>query len=132
MGGAFATASAKRTSHVVWLRGWHAGSSSAGAVSRQLGVRLADHNELLAADVVCVATPPALRAARSSFAPKTLESTSNFRPCESPPTSRESNAPENRTPSEQPRPRERLCVGRLPKLWFAITMRRIPIGRFED
>ena len=41
---------------------------------------------------------PALRAARSSFAPKTLESTSNFRPYESPPTSRESNARENRTP----------------------------------
>jgi hypothetical protein len=41
---------------------------------------------------------PALRAARASFAPKTLESTSNFRPRKSSPTSRESIAPENRTP----------------------------------
>jgi hypothetical protein len=74
----------------------------------------------------------ALRAARFSFAPKTLESTSNFRPCESPPTSRELNAPKNWTPIRVTAPRERLCVSRLPKLWFAITMRRIPIGPFED
>lgn len=59
MGGAFATAFAKRTSHAVSIRGSHAGSSSAAALSRQLGVRVADNKELLAADVVFVATPPA-------------------------------------------------------------------------
>ena len=59
MGGAFATAFAKRTSHTVSIRGSHAGSSSAAALSRQLGVRVADDKELLAADVVFVATPPA-------------------------------------------------------------------------
>ena len=58
MGGAFATAFAKRTSHAVSIRGSHAGSSSAAALSRQLGVRVADDKELLAADVVFVATPP--------------------------------------------------------------------------
>ncbi len=56
---AFATAFAKRTSHAVSIRGSHAGSSSAAALSRQLDVRLADDKELLAADVVFVATPPA-------------------------------------------------------------------------
>jgi 3-hydroxyacyl-CoA dehydrogenase len=50
MGGAFATAFAKRTSHAVSIRGSHAGSSSAAALSRQLGVRVADDKELLAAD----------------------------------------------------------------------------------
>ena len=59
MGGAFATAFAKRTSHAVLIRGSHAGSSSAAALSRQLGVRMADDKDLLAADVVFVATPPA-------------------------------------------------------------------------
>ena len=59
MGGAFATAFAKRTSHAVSIRGSHAGSSSAAALSRQLDVRLADDKELLAADVVFVAPPPA-------------------------------------------------------------------------
>jgi len=59
MDGAFATAFAKRTSHAVSIRGSHAGSSSAAALSRQLDVRLADDKELLAADVVFVATPPA-------------------------------------------------------------------------
>ena len=59
MGGAFATAFAKRTPHAVSIRGSHAGSSSAAALSRQLGVRVADDKELLAADVVFVATPPA-------------------------------------------------------------------------
>jgi 3-hydroxyisobutyrate dehydrogenase-like beta-hydroxyacid dehydrogenase len=54
MGGAFATAFAKRTSHAVLIRGSHAGSSSAAALSRQLGVRVADDKELLAADVVFV------------------------------------------------------------------------------
>ena len=58
MGGAFATAFAKRMSHTVSIRGSHAGSSSAAALSRQLGVRVADDKELLAADVVFVATPP--------------------------------------------------------------------------
>ena len=58
-GRAFATAFAKRTSHTVSMRGSHAGSSSAAALSRQLGVRVADDKELLAADVVFVATPPA-------------------------------------------------------------------------
>ena len=58
MGGAFATAFAKRTSHAVSIRGSHAGSSSAAALSRQLGVRVADDKELSAADVVFVATPP--------------------------------------------------------------------------
>lgn len=52
MGGAFATALAKRTSHAVSIRGSHAGSSSAAVLSRQLGVRVADDEELLAADVV--------------------------------------------------------------------------------
>ena len=46
MGGAFATAFAKRTSHAVSIRGSHAGSSSAAALSRQLGVRVADDKEL--------------------------------------------------------------------------------------
>ncbi len=59
MGGAFATAFAKRTSHAVSSRASHTGSSSAAALSRQLGVRVADDKELLAADVVFVATPPA-------------------------------------------------------------------------
>jgi 8-hydroxy-5-deazaflavin:NADPH oxidoreductase len=59
MGGAFATAFVKRTSHAVSIRGSHAGSSSAAALSRQLGVRVADDKELLAADIVFVATPPA-------------------------------------------------------------------------
>jgi predicted dinucleotide-binding enzyme len=59
MGGAFATAFAKRTSYAVSIRGSHAGSSSASALSRQLGVRVADDKEILAADVVFVATPPA-------------------------------------------------------------------------
>jgi predicted dinucleotide-binding enzyme len=58
MGGAFATAFAKRTSHAVSIRESHAGSSSAAALSRQLGVRVANDKELLAADVVFVATPP--------------------------------------------------------------------------
>src|SRR5262249_47353912 len=40
MGGAFATAFVKRTSHAVSIRGSHAGSSSAAALSRQLGVRV--------------------------------------------------------------------------------------------
>jgi len=35
MGGAFATAFVKRTSHAVSIRGSHAGSSSAAALSRQ-------------------------------------------------------------------------------------------------
>ena len=51
--------SPKRTSHTVSIRGSHAGSSSAAALSHQLGVRVADDKELLAADVVFVATPPA-------------------------------------------------------------------------
>src|SRR5260370_35812794 len=59
MGGAFATAFAERTSHTVSIRGSHAGSSSAAALSHQLGGRVADDKELLAADVVFVATPPA-------------------------------------------------------------------------
>ena len=59
MGGAFATAFVKRTSHAVSIRGSHAGSSSAAALSRQLGVRVADDKELLAADIVFVATRPA-------------------------------------------------------------------------
>jgi predicted dinucleotide-binding enzyme len=58
MGGAFATAFAERTSHAVSIRGSHADSSSAAALSRQLGVRVAGDKELLAADVVFVATPP--------------------------------------------------------------------------
>ena len=58
MGGAFATAFAKRTSHTVSIRGSHAGSSSAAALSRQLGVRVAGDKELLAADVASIATPP--------------------------------------------------------------------------
>ena len=59
MGGAFATAFAERTSHTVSIRGSHAGSSSAAALSRQLGVPMVDDKELLSADVVFVATPPA-------------------------------------------------------------------------
>ena len=59
MGGAFATAFVKRTSHAVSIRGSHAGSSSATALSRQLGVRAADDKALLTVDVVFVATPPA-------------------------------------------------------------------------
>ena len=58
MGGAFATAFAKRTSHDVSIRGSHAGSSSAAALRRLLGVRVADNKELSAVDVVFVATPP--------------------------------------------------------------------------
>ena len=58
MGGAFATAFTKRTSHAVSIRGSHAGSSSAAALSRLLGVRVADDKELSAVDVVFVATPP--------------------------------------------------------------------------
>ena len=58
MGGTFATAFAKRMSHPVPIRGSYAGSSSAAALSRQLGVRVAEGKELLAADVVFVATPP--------------------------------------------------------------------------
>ena len=58
MGGAFATAFAKRTSHDVSIRGSHAKSSSAASLSRQLGVRVAHDKELSAADVVFVATPP--------------------------------------------------------------------------
>jgi predicted lactoylglutathione lyase len=57
--GAFATEFAKRTSHAVSIRGSHAGSFSAAALSRQLGVRVADDKELLAADVAFVATPAA-------------------------------------------------------------------------
>ena len=57
MGGAFATAFAERTSHTVSIRGSHAGGSSTAALTRQLGVRVADDKELLAADVVFVATP---------------------------------------------------------------------------
>jgi predicted dinucleotide-binding enzyme len=56
MGGAFVTEFAKRTSHAVSIRGSHAGSPSAAALSRELGVRMADDKELLAADVVFVAT----------------------------------------------------------------------------
>ena len=59
IGGGLATAFAKRTSHTVSIRGSHAGSCSAAALSHQLGVRVADDKELLAADVVFVATPPA-------------------------------------------------------------------------
>ena len=59
MGGAFATAFAERTSHTVSIRGSHVGSSSADALSHKLGVRVADDKELLAADVVFVATPQA-------------------------------------------------------------------------
>ena len=58
MGGAFATAFAKRTSHKVSIWGSHAGSSSAAALSHQLGVRVADDKELLAANAIFVATPP--------------------------------------------------------------------------
>ena len=54
MGGAFATAFARRTSHAVSSRVSHTGSSSAAALSRQLGVRVADDKEFLAADVVFV------------------------------------------------------------------------------
>ena len=59
MGGAFAAAFAKRTSRTVSIRGSQAGSSSAAALSHQLGVRVADDKDLLAADLVFVATPPA-------------------------------------------------------------------------
>jgi 8-hydroxy-5-deazaflavin:NADPH oxidoreductase len=59
MSGAFATAFAERTSHTVSIRGSHGGSSSTAALTRQLGVRVADDKEPLAADVVFVATPPA-------------------------------------------------------------------------
>jgi predicted dinucleotide-binding enzyme len=58
-GGASETTFAKRTSHTVSIRGSHAGSSSAAALSHQLGVQVADDKELLAAEVVFVATPPA-------------------------------------------------------------------------
>ena len=70
MGGAFATAFAERTSHD---RGSHAGSSSAAALSLQLGVRVADDKELLAADVVFVATPPAAYICQSVSDRKELE-----------------------------------------------------------
>ena len=60
MGGAFATAFVKRTSHAVSIRGSPAGSSSAAALSRQSGVRVADDKELLVADVAFVAPPAAL------------------------------------------------------------------------
>ena len=70
MGGAFATAFAERTSHD---HGSHAGSSSAAALSRQLGVRVADDKELLAADVVFVATPPAAYICQSVSDRKELE-----------------------------------------------------------
>jgi predicted dinucleotide-binding enzyme len=60
MRGAFATAFAKRTSHTVSIRGSHAGSSSAAALSHQLGVRMTDDKELLAADVVFTTPPAAL------------------------------------------------------------------------
>ena len=56
MRGALATAFAKRTARAVSLRESHTGSSSAAALSRQSGVRVADDKELLAADVVFVAT----------------------------------------------------------------------------
>ena len=59
MGGAFATAFAERTSHTVSIRGSHAGSSSTAALTRQLGVRVPDDKELLAADVAFVAATPA-------------------------------------------------------------------------
>jgi len=59
MGGAFATAFAERTSHTVAIRGSHPSSATAAALSRQLGVRVAGDKELLAADVVFIATPPA-------------------------------------------------------------------------
>jgi predicted dinucleotide-binding enzyme len=58
MGEAFATAFAKRTSHTVSICRSHAGSSSAAALSHQLRVRVADDKELLAANVVFVATTP--------------------------------------------------------------------------
>ena len=47
MGGAFATAFAQRTSHTVSIRGSHAGSSSADALSHQLGVRVDDDPPML-------------------------------------------------------------------------------------
>jgi len=47
----------KKTSHTVSIRGSHAGSSSAAALSHQLGVRVADDKDLHAADIVFVATP---------------------------------------------------------------------------
>ena len=47
MGSAFATAFARRTSHAVSIRGSHPGSSSAAALSRQLGVRVADDPPIL-------------------------------------------------------------------------------------
>src|SRR5260370_41951773 len=50
MGGAFATRFAKRTSHAGSIRGSHTGSPSAAALHHQLGVRVADDKELLAAD----------------------------------------------------------------------------------
>src|SRR5260370_10399068 len=59
MGGALASAFAKNTLHTVSIRGSRAGSFAAAALSHQLGVRVADDKELLAADVVFVATPPA-------------------------------------------------------------------------
>jgi predicted dinucleotide-binding enzyme len=64
MGGAFAIAFATRTAHAVFIRGSHPKSSSAAALARELSVALATDNELLAADVVFVATRPA-RAAMS-------------------------------------------------------------------
>ncbi|HEX3525032.1 MAG TPA: NAD(P)-binding domain-containing protein [Stellaceae bacterium] len=60
MGGAFAAAFAERTSHTVAIRGSHPSSATAAALSRQLGVRVAGDKELLAADVVFIATPPAV------------------------------------------------------------------------
>ena len=59
MGGAFATAFAESTSHTVAIRGSHPISATAAALSRQLGGRVAGDKELLAADVVFIATPPA-------------------------------------------------------------------------
>ena len=58
MGGAFATAFVKRTSHKVSICESHTGSSWAATLSHQLGVRVADDKELLAANVIFVATPP--------------------------------------------------------------------------
>jgi predicted dinucleotide-binding enzyme len=65
MGRAFATAFAKRTSHTVSIRGSHADSSSAAALSHQLGVQVADDKELLAADIVFVAEEPSPRSVRN-------------------------------------------------------------------
>ena len=66
MGGAFATAFAKRTSHAVSIRGSHAGSSSTAALSRQLGVRVADDKELLAAVECCKSATPQCHPRRAT------------------------------------------------------------------